>query len=544
MVQKHPIQYQKLENGRLFASGNDINPISESEEELLFGEIRKFDTDIVGVGTRSLFDDYATVLAMKIGQRFPSILKIAGGFGPTLSAEKYLSEFDLVVRGDGEEACLDIADAVRDDGSFESIRNVSFKTGEGVKHNPLRPPEENLSRYPHPEYGSENIAVIDNDKALQIEPWNLSYPIIVGRGCLQKCSYCSGGNWKTLYSDEGLKMSSRRVRELDDVMNELARAKANGFVRISFRDEFFFFTPSFFREFMTRYRDEIGLKFFAHVHPIVLKNYPDIFHLMLEAGLDETSIGIQSGSESFAKDIYHRKIPNHKIVDHARAIHSYDLGVQYHVIGGNPLENEETFEETLALFKELPFDLAKNRLDWFYFTPFPESPIVKRYGMEFLLEREPELWLRRGYLLYLRTQLDDDDFQHIMENSTNTELRDLIRDLTIDDIMQCRRTFIQANEEQREAYEAVAERMQGQEVYVFGYSQGYKDSASLLDGCVISHVFDNNRRLHGIETDTGVSIHDPEELKHLPPKPLFIFSTYKKEIYQQIRGMRRDIPIP
>jgi hypothetical protein len=164
--------------------------------------------------------------------------------------------------------------------------------------------------------------------------------------------------------------------------------------------------------------------------------------------------------------------------------------------------------------------------------------------MEFLLEREPELWLRRGYLLYLRTQLDDDDFQHIMENSTNTELRDLIRDLTIDDIMQGRRTFIQANEEQREAYKAVADRMQGKEVYVFGYSQGYKDSASLLDGCVISHVFDNNRRLHGIETDTGVSIHDPEELKHLPPKPLFIFSTFKNEIYQQIRGMRWDIPIP
>ena len=65
-----------------------------------------------------------------------NIAFVAGGFGPTFSPDLFLdSGFDFVIRGEGEQAICDLAQALQDKTPVSGIKNLSYKENSKNTHN-------------------------------------------------------------------------------------------------------------------------------------------------------------------------------------------------------------------------------------------------------------------------------------------------------------------------------------------------------------------------------------------------------------------------
>lgn len=412
----------------------DINPITENEEKIFFEYIEKEQPDIIGFGLRSYLNEIVIDLLKKIRSKFPHIKLIAGGYAPTLEPEVFTPYLDAVVRGEGEEAIVELCDCFRNKSSFEHIKNISFyKNGETI-NNPLRCAKKNISDYPWSfgfHDGEENLFTIENDKITYGDPlhhWQ-AYCFLLGRGCLGSCSYCSGGNWIKMYHNEGYKLPLRRMREIDDAIAELKRAKADGYKRIHFTDEYFAASMSYIHEFLDRYEKEIGLPVEMYLHYELINNHPELLHRLKRLGLKHVCVGIQSGDEKFAREVYNRKTSHKTISSFIRNIHAAGISAVYHLILGNPLETEENFRNSLEFLKEIPYKKGEDSFICFKFNAFPKSPIVEKYQEKALKKVPNHVFERQGCLAQLRMLLSDEEFLPLLNNKKYlddvTELREI-----------------------------------------------------------------------------------------------------------------------
>jgi anaerobic magnesium-protoporphyrin IX monomethyl ester cyclase len=79
-------------------------------------------------------------------------LLIAGGALPTTEPETFLSDFDVVVIGEGEQTMLEIASQFKNGGSLSQIRGIAFKDKDmgQVKWTPSRGLMDDIDRLPPP----------------------------------------------------------------------------------------------------------------------------------------------------------------------------------------------------------------------------------------------------------------------------------------------------------------------------------------------------------------------------------------------------------
>ncbi len=420
-------------NGYIMAM-NDVNPISDTEKELFFSYLQQEQPDIVGLSFRSYLNPVIIELIPQIRTILPETKIICGGFGPTLEPELFTPYADAVLRGEGEETIVEFCNAVKNNTDFRSIMNVSYNDENNVCiNNKLRCPENNISKYPWPfnyNSGEENFAFIENNTLLKIDPlkhnWK-SYVMLLGRGCVGSCSYCSGGNWIKQYSNYGYNVSIHRLRDIDDAIGELKQAKADGFKKIYFTDEFFVAPISYFKEFLDRYEREINLPCWMYLHYQQMLNHPDIFERLVNLGLELPIVGIQHGDENFAKTIYNRKNSHESYLKFIDMAHKYGLGVGLHIIHGTNLDTEESFRNSLNFLKKIPFIKGKDIINCFRLTPLPKTPLLEKYkNLKVLPLHEFE---RQGCLTVLRMFLDDEEFMPLLNNplyyNDPTELKEI-----------------------------------------------------------------------------------------------------------------------
>lgn len=425
--------YLTIRNNGYFMGMCDINPITEKEKEIFFEYIKKETPDVIGFSLRSYLNDIAIDLLKAIKSNFPKIKLIAGGYAPTLEPELFVPYADAVIRGEGEEAIVELCECIKQNKPFEHINNLSFQKSGKIVNNPLRCAKVNISEYPWAfgfHDGDENLVTLENNTISYGDPlhhWQ-AYCFLLGRGCLGSCSYCSGGNWIKMYHNEGHKLPLRRIRTVDDAIAELKRAKADGYKRVHFTDEYFAASLSYLNEFLGRYEEEIGLPVEMYLHYELINNHPELLVRLKKLGLKEVCVGIQSGDEKFAREIYNRKTSHKTLLDFINNIHEAEISAQYHLILGNPLETEENFRNSLAFLKEIPY-AGEDSLTCFKFNAFPKSPIVEKYN-EKALEKVPNvIFERQGCLAQLRLLLSDEEFYPLLNNKKYFEAPEELKEI-------------------------------------------------------------------------------------------------------------------
>lgn len=540
-VDKHTGYY--LFSSRIFSSSGDSEfPITPTELDLFKMAISRFDPDIVGFTNRSPYNHLLPIVLPAIRQAAPNAFIVGGGFGPTLEPEISLGlGANAVVRGEGEETIVELAAALEKDLDWTRISNMAYLSGGAISKNPLRPLLTDLDSLPFPLYYGNHFISVEDDKISFSDMRHQSqggvlcknYVVLTARGCIGHCSYCAGGNWRNQYRNEGLNAPLIRPRSMANVMDELRFAKANGEKFIYFSDEYLVRKSDILQKFFEEYHKEIDLPFFAHMNHKQLMEVKGGRRPLLEAvkkaGLRTIPVGVQSASEKFARDIYHRKNTNKEIIEAINTFADYGFSGNYHIIGGNLLETKEDIEALYDFAAKIPFDPSL-KTDW----PVHSGMLRILQGSP-LAEEHPELSIRHYppqqyseiiLLAEIRNKVDRKTFEDIRNNPFYKGNPARLHQL-LDQIIRDRHMQYLANE---------ISRLKDKEVWFWGASEMYQYKAHLFAdtrprGILVDTIEKGMlpRKINGLEVN-----HPDEKLLTSEPVPIIAFTGNPNKICRTI----------
>ena len=393
--------------GYLFEHRAMHHPLREADWEALTRAISREQPRILGFSARSTNNFLIDPVVSVFKKAAPDALLVAGGYGPTLEPDLYLSGgFDVVVRGDGEEAILEIAQRLEQDDPvrMHRIANTSWSAAHGGHINPLRDQTKDLSLYPPPLSGDAHFSWIQDGQLHSYEDpttHSSNYYTLFGRGCPGKCTYCSGGHWKSLYTNEGKKAYVRRNRDIEEVIEE-CRSLPDSVKTIVFCDEYWSLPKEKTEKFLTLYKQSVNKNFFAYFAYDQMLQHPELMDLAIDAGLDSTAIGFQTGSSDLLERCYARKPRYPVLLSYARRLFENFVTFSAQFIGGNCYESWEDLEQSYDVIRSLPVSLEYPEavfLTIYRLRPHPESPIIKAWPRVVTDPMPAKEWYFRAILM-------------------------------------------------------------------------------------------------------------------------------------------------
>lgn len=343
--------------------------------------IQKIDRyDPVFIGFTTDTDNYLSVF------RLASCVKIHNSKIPVILGGPYASfddmeivknsNVDVVVSGEGEYSCLEIADYYScDKGSLSDISGITYKENNSPVRTKPRPPITALDDLPFPDY------------TLLPELKNVEQSIITGRGCPHHCAFCSEGR------SGGFSYRFRKAQGIVDEVRAHLKVSPNRYLH--FNDDTFTASPKRLLEICRLFRDnfDVGkeLVWFCEGRADDISRHPEILDEMVSAGMVRLQIGIESGCQEIL-DIYKKGITLDQVRATIKACDEANVPSIYggFIIGG-AFETKDTVKQTVEFAEEL-IDIAPGRFECFstYFAPYPGTAISndpKKFGIK-LLDRE------------------------------------------------------------------------------------------------------------------------------------------------------------
>jgi len=169
---------------------------------------------IIGLDLHWHFQSFDVVeIARKIKSAHPEIAVVAGGFTASFFADEILRDFsciDFIIRGDAEIPLLELAKHHRSDQVYDEVPNLAFRRDGIVKTNPIDyvANREMLDSICYTDFSlmkdyptfvssfSRYMCLNGLSQASQrmLFHWKRAYPLMLGRGCIYKCSFCGGSS--------------------------------------------------------------------------------------------------------------------------------------------------------------------------------------------------------------------------------------------------------------------------------------------------------------------------------------------------------------
>lgn len=342
-----------------------------------------------------------------------------GGIHPTLRWEACLEHADFACVGEGEDAVVELATALRDRRPTDTIRNIYTKREGRMVRTEVRPLIQDLDRLPFQDYDltehylfrreEQRIVRMSPDLLevyLDYGPRSLrrsqpTFQIMIARGCPYRCTFCGNQALAALY--RGQRYLRRRSDE-----HAIAEIKAfkerYPFVKaVLFSDDSFVLADDEeIREFCELYARDVDLPFRCMATPRSVT--PKKMEYLTDAGLFFMEVGIQTGSERI-NELYQRTWSSRETVLKAvTAINQYKDRVMplYDVILDNPFTTPDDEMETLQLILQLPKPYV---LQIFSLTLFPGTKLLEQAMASGLVDDERELY-QKDYRLFRRNYVN------------------------------------------------------------------------------------------------------------------------------------------
>ena len=351
------------------------------EDEPLGDILERGKFEVVGVSSTTPLINEAWEAARQA--KAHGAITILGGPHLTLLPDESMQrpEVDLVVRGEGEDAIVEIASnlkarmangewRVANSGApqwferavWSRIAGLSFRDESGqIVHNPPRPLRKDLDRIPFPAHHLFKIERYANLQPITdgLNPKARAYTIVTSRGCPYNCIYCSkavtGRTWRPRSPENVVAEWRWLVRDLgateigvtDDTMTlDMERAKTICQMLIA---------------------EGLNTVPWITIHGINARNTDEeLLRLMKQAGCKRVGFGVESGNQRVLDSIKKQQT----VEDVRRAFaNAKNAGLETmgFFIFGLPTDTEETMEDTIRLALELDPELA----NFMIAAPFP-----------------------------------------------------------------------------------------------------------------------------------------------------------------------------
>ena len=344
-------------------------------KEKLVKQAVKFNPDLIAMT--------ATTFAFPEAKKMASMLKskkdipiILGGIHATSVPEHVLknTDIDIICRGEGDEAIVEVANALEANKSIDNIKNIWVKKEDGtiIKNN-VRELIKQLDKLPFPDN-----TIFEKYNCIQLD-----YSITTSRGCPYNCSYCCNHYYQQLYKNKG---QYTRRRSPENVITELKLTKKKyGITSVYFWDDTFTVNKDWLSEFVKIYSREIGLPFHCLTRPENITQ--EIIHLLKKAGCSHINIGIESGSEKIRRNVLNRQLTNKQIIEATKLIKKANIKLNVFNMFGIPDETPKEMLETVMLNLQIKPDGIFTSL----VTLFPELQLTKyAYSKGLLSAKELE----------------------------------------------------------------------------------------------------------------------------------------------------------
>ena len=374
------------------------------------------DSDLIGITLMTNYFDNA----VQITQHLRGCTKapiIWGGIHPTLRPEECLQYADLVCVGDGEEALRELAEHMGHGQGYAGVDNIWYKQNGDAVRTPLRPLQPDLDAYPYPDYDLDNEFVLHQGRIQAMTPDLLlyylrfpytsesaaSYSTMMSRGCTYNCTYCCNNALRGVYHT---KWHVRR-RSVGNMIGELKQivTRFPGIQSILIGDDVFVIDLETLREFRDAYKREVNIPLFiSGFQPPMIDE--ETIGLLVDAGMKQIRVGIQTGSMRSMHQIYHRPVKREHIQRTFAVLHQFTDRIDppiYDFILDNPWETEEDQLETLYMLLDIP---KPYQLYLFSLTFYPGTELYDRAKRAGILQDDLNQVYRKFYLARKRTYLN------------------------------------------------------------------------------------------------------------------------------------------
>jgi anaerobic magnesium-protoporphyrin IX monomethyl ester cyclase len=352
----------------------DINGFRHGRHEVV-KQLEKRSWDVVGVSGLITTYAYQKWLIRVLKSMAPQKIVVSGGGLATSNRSLLLQNtaVDYTVAGEGEEAMLELCQALEQGGNVPEIAGVVGRDNGSQNSAKSSRRIENLDDVPFPAWDLipmdvylENPIwgdVADNSSGFRDDVTvKRSMNIISSRGCPYSCNYC--------YHLFG--RSNYRFRSVQNVVDEIeALLNGYGVDFIGFVDDNMMASERRLVEFC----DILESRRFPITwgcHGRVTSAKPEILDRMAEVGCVWIGYGIESGSQKIL-DAMNKKATVEqakKAITNTRAARVYPNTT---FIFGYPGETLETIQETVNFKREMGLECGS-----FFATPYPGTPLYQQ----------------------------------------------------------------------------------------------------------------------------------------------------------------------
>jgi len=346
--------------GVLRDAGFDVKIINADynnmDNEQIVNLIYENDTDLLGIAPCYITMEDAINIAQKIKSIDRNINICLGGHHATFCCDEiFKSEdvFDFIIRGEGEETSLELAEAIETHYKNEipldvllKIKGLSFRYNEKVIHNEARDLTENLDEIPFPVRDPLDEVLKKSKHAMPL--------LCTSRGCPANCSFCStprfyGRIWRA--------RSAKNV--VDEIQSIIERYS---FTQFYITDDQFAGRGKQGRDHIQSIIQEIkkrglhkdyNLYFFIMVRAdFFCKENEDIIKQFPEVGFMDIFIGFESGDPRQVK-VYTKGSTQEQYHEAINILRKYNIFVEGGFIIFNPYTTFSSLRNDADLIKSL-----------------------------------------------------------------------------------------------------------------------------------------------------------------------------------------------
>ncbi len=403
--------------------------------ELFLTLVKDWQPDVIGYSGRSILNNYFKDWFPKLKKAVPMAHLTCGGYGPTLDPHIYLDRgADSIIRGEGENALLALVNALEKGENWQGIPNLAYRDAEGqLVENTMGKPIRDLDSLPFPMFHCNGIYLVRGNELLEEDPLPRgNVDVVMTRGCIGNCGYCSAVHWRKMYEKSNCKMPRYRYPSNDKLLEMLKIHKSHGARQFWIKDDFFIRPYPVMKDFLARYKKEISLPFECYHHLDFLKQHPDILEDSYQAGMWSLILPIQSADDDLNRNVFGRHSDFDAIVKLAADAAKRFIPFYTHFIDGQSFRGydpERLFSINMDFLKRLPpfhpgFPLLTNFLSS-YLRVHKNSPLSRK---GFMHKMDVAEFFRRGMFLLFRYCMDDASFEtftHTWQNRSPEPLLEL-----------------------------------------------------------------------------------------------------------------------
>ena len=369
--------------------------------------LEEFHPDIIGITATTPSFASALRIARRCRDLLPRAKLVLGGAHVTADPDGTMAgcEFDIAVRGEGEETFSEMLDQIGKSGpgKLSSCRGIIYREGNGYEKTGERPFISELDSLPFPAYHllPPLSAYHPTPASYRRLPVGI---LITSRGCPHQCTFCDRavfGNRTRFHSPERVASDVEKL------------VKKHGAREIRFFDDAFTLNRERTLAICEKLRKlELNLLWTC----LTTASSVDLEMLkeMKKAGCWQVLYGIESGDERMLKSLKKGNTVeiNRRAVRWAKEA---GLEVRGDFIVGTPGETMESLENTLRFAREEGLDYAHFNK----FVPFPGTELYRRllkedYSFDF---SQGCSILDHGALLYVPESLTPEQYRRWLDRA-------------------------------------------------------------------------------------------------------------------------------